>query len=579
MAGDGTDHDSALPGIPHGPGLAERFRLWRAGLTPPARAFAAPPEPRSIGLVGRGRQLVAGRYLLAGTLVEAPGVALWNVDPPDAEFALAAHGFVWLDDLAAAGNPAAQRLAQDWTFAWIARFGRGRGPGWAPDVTGRRLLRWVFHAEMLLADLDEAAAAPFWRALTRGLVWLSRGWRRAAPGLPRIEALTGTICSALAVGGFAGLSPPAEAALAAECDAAIDATGGIAGRNPEALLEVLTLLGHAADALADAGRPLPDALVRATARVAPTLRALRHADGGLARFHGGGRGGEGRLDRALARTAVPAVPAAGWPMGYARLSGGRTSVIVDAETPPDGAAAATAHASTLAFELTSGRRPLIVSCGSGVPFGADWRRAGRATVSHSTLSIEGFSSSRLGKGERLGDRAAVTDRRRGSSPEGDVLELWHDGWATTHGLLHMRLIELSHDGRVLTGEDSLGAFTDAGQKRLAAVRAALGRLGVRFALRFHLHPEVDASLDLGGTAVSMLLRSGEIWVFRHDGGTRLTLEPSVYLERGRMEPRPTRQIVLSGQVLDEPVQVGWTLAKAQDTPLAIRDLDRDDPVV
>ena len=27
-----------------------------------------------------------------------------------------------------------------------------------------------------------------------------------------------------------------------------------------------------------------------------TLRALRHADGGLARFHGGGRGIDGRLD-------------------------------------------------------------------------------------------------------------------------------------------------------------------------------------------------------------------------------------------------------------------------------------------
>ena len=45
-----------------------------------------------------------------------------------------------------------------------------------------------------------------------------------------------------------------------------------------------------------------------------------------------------------------------------------------------------------------------------------------------------------------------------------------------------------------------------------------GRLkGVRFAVRFHMHPDVDARLDMGGTAVSLALRSGEIWVFRHDG--------------------------------------------------------------
>jgi hypothetical protein len=77
----------------------------------------------------------------------------------------------------------------------------------------------------------------------------------------------------------------------------------------------------------------------------------------------------------------------------------------------------------------------------------------------------------------------------------------------------------------------------------------------------------------------MQLRSGEIWVFRHDGTAKLSLDPSVYLEKGRLNPRPTQQIVLSGLARDIETRIGWTLAKAQDTPLAIRDLDRDDPVL
>jgi hypothetical protein len=83
-------------------------------------------------------------------------------------------------------------------------------------------------------------------------------------------------------------------------------------------------------------------------------------------------------------------------------------------------------------------------------------------------------------------------------------------------------------------------------------------------------------LDLGGTAVSMALKSGEIWVFRHDGVGEMRLEPSVYLEVGRLKPRATKQIVLSGTVLDYACQLGWTLAKAQDTPAAIRDTEPDD---
>ena len=88
---------------------------------------------------------------------------------------------------------------------------------------------------------------------------------------------------------------------------------------------------------------------------------------------------------------------------------------------------------------------------------------------------------------------------------------------------------------------------------------------------------MDAALDLGGKAVSMALKSSEIWVFRYDGAADLTLEASVYLEKGRLKPRAAKQIVLSGRMVAHQTRIGWTLAKAQDTPLALRDLDRDDP--
>jgi uncharacterized heparinase superfamily protein len=100
--------------------------------------------------------------------------------------------------------------------------------------------------------------------------------------------------------------------------------------------------------------------------------------------------------------------------------------------------------------------------------------------------------------------------------------------------------------------------------------------GAGFAIRFHLHPEVDATLDMGGSAVSMALRSGEIWVFRFSGPAELRLEPSAYLETGRVRPRPCMQIVLKGEARGFETRIGWTLAKAKDTPLAIRDLEGAD---
>ena len=561
--------------------LGNRLAMWRALRAAAATGFVSQPEPRSIGLYARGRQLVAGNFLCAGQVVEAPGLAIWDVALAQPALAEEAQGFVWLDDLAALGQSAARGRAQLWLWDWIARYGAGKGPGWTPDLTGRRLIRWINHALLLLSGRDRAQSEAYYRSLSAQVVFLSRRWSHAAPGLPRFEALTGLIYAGLALTGMEARIAPAVAALAEECSREIDAEGGIPTRNPEELLEVFTLLTWAEQALTEAGRLPPPPIVAALERMAPTLRALRHADGGLARFHGGGRGVEGRLDQALAVAGVKPGPAAGQvlAMGFGRMSGGRTTVIVDAAPPPDGRAGLLAHASTTAFEMTSGRRPLVVSCGSGAAFGPEWRRAGRATPSHSTLAIEGFSSSRLEAGdgqEAMTDRAAITALRQSARLEGSHLNLSHNGWSATHGLTHARDLTLSADGRHLTGGDALAAQTPAERLRFEKLMTD-GRLeGVGFALRFHLHPDVDAALDMGGTAVSLALKSGEIWVFRHDGRAKLSLDASVFLEKGRLKPRPARQIVLSARAMELETRIGWTLAKAQDTPLAIRDLDRDD---
>lgn len=503
---------------------------------------------------------------------------------PDETFEVELHGFTWLDDLAAVGDLHAAHNAQDWTHAWIERFSGGQGPGWTPDLTGRRLIRWINHSILLLNGKDSAASSAFFRALSQQTVFLSRRWRAASPGLPRFEALTGLIYAGLALEGMDRHVGTAMRALARECEVEIDEDGGLVTRNPEELLEVFTLLNWATDALRDAGRMPEERITKSITAMAPVLRALRHADGSLARFHGGGRGLDGRLDRALATAGVRGMATNDRCMGYARISHGRTSLIVDAAPPPARGASANAHASTLAMEVTSGRRPLIVNCGSGATFGRSWRRAGRATPSHSTLGIEGYSSSRLGGMEnKTGDEAELLVEvphevgfERDEVEGGTRVVVGHDGYVPTHGLTHVRTIHIGFDGRELRGEDLLMARSDADKRQFDLMFDKSRLRGIPFSVRFHLHPHVDATLDMNGSAVSMALKSGELWVFRFEGSAGLELESSVYLEKSRLSPRATKQVVLSGNAVEYATRVSWSFAKTQDTPNAIRDYDVED---
>ena len=571
-------------------GLSARATTARNALTArlaarsrPPTGFTSQPEPRTIGSFARGRQLLNGNFLFAGFLIEGKGLSIWDLPMPDPGFEEALHGAAWLDDLAAVGDRTARTRAQDWVFDWIARFGDGTGPGWTPDLTGRRLIRWINHAFTLLSGKDRAQAQAFFLTLGQQTLFLAKRWKVASPGLPRFEALTGLVVAGLALTGMERHVRPAIAALGRECAREIDAEGGIPTRNPEELLEVLTLLTWARQALEEAGQRPDPAHLDAITRIAPTLRALRHSDGGLARFHDGGRGLPGRLDQALAASGTREMRA-GRAMGFARLHAGRASLIADAAPPPSGAASANAHASTLAFEMTSGRHPLVVNCGSGAAYGREWQRAGRATPSHSTLSISGYSSSRLGPERAYGKGArayldavpkqvwATTE----TTPEGLHLAMGHDGYQVTHGMTHLRDLVLAPDGLTLNGRDTLGAMSAEDRRKFEEVLLADPLHGVPFEIRFHLHPEADAQIDMGGAAVSVALKSGELWLFRHDGVGELSLEPSVYLERGRLRPRASQQIVLRADVLDYACQIGWTLTHAQATPSARRASDQTD---
>jgi uncharacterized heparinase superfamily protein len=64
--------------------------------------------------------------------------------------------------------------------------------------------------------------------------------------------------------------------LTRECAREIDPQGGIATRNPEDLLELFILLTWVSQLLADAGHSPVPAVDAAIARIAPTLRSLRH---------------------------------------------------------------------------------------------------------------------------------------------------------------------------------------------------------------------------------------------------------------------------------------------------------------
>lgn len=543
--------------------VRNRLWAWKAGFGPRPEPSETLPDPLPFGEADRGAALAAGRWEIAGHAFDLRGGTIWDVALTDADLIAARESFGWLDDLAALGTRPARALGQAWSQGWIQTRGTGKGPGWAPDVAGRRAMHWVAHARKLTEGLDPAAAQAFWRALAMQQRYLAKAWSQADPGLARMRALAGLVWTGRALPHVGHAAAVARFGVLAR--EAVGADGEIGSRSPEDLAEILILLVWTARILEDAGGAAAPAQLEAIVRAVPVLRQLRMGGGFLARFHGGGGGDAIAIDKALAELRLEPQPNPRLPMGYARLTGGRAVVVMDGARPPQGRHAATAHASALAFELSVGRQPLVVNVGPGARRGGAVARSARATSGHSTVEVQGASSAGFAAGALTGGPTLVSVRQA-QDATGMWLLATHDGYVASHGLLHERRIFVDARGAEVRGEDIL-SVTDARARAIFDRVARGGRKRVAFAARFHLHPAVEIAFGPGLQQALLTLPDGEVWELRAGGGT-LAIEESVYLDAAAPEPRPTRQAVVRAEVVEYLGQVTWSLARVVEAPRA-----------
>ncbi len=543
--------------------LAYSSSLYRLVISGPVpkNLLITPGDPWP-GETARARAILDGHFNAGGLRVSAAPPD-WLPEGAGPAFIDDVHGFVWLRDLRALGGDAARRAARGLLSNWLDRFGDWSPVVWDPPLIADRLTHLVGLHDFALASADDDFRARVFESMVHQCRHLLRivpeslaaVMRRddapapaaalpasALPGTALLRTLRGLV--------FAGESlEDGEKALAlalsilpAALRAALHGDGSVRERNPARQILALQCLIDIRQALREAQIALPPELPLAIEKAAAALRFFRAGDGGLALFNGGREENpvmvEALLELSDARSRAPRGLS-----GYERLQAGRMLVIMDTGAPPPAGLDGEAHAGIAAFELYAGRERLIVNCGahpSRAPAGS-WREALASTAAHSTLSVEDRNSSEILSGGGFGRRAQVLSCMRKAAAGAPVsVQVSHDGYRQSHDLIHARRLILDEHGDRLRGVDILQ-----------------GPAGARHVLRFHLHPQVQASLTQSGTAV--LLRAGSGFFRVTADGLPLALEESVYF--GQDEPRRSAQIVFAAATGAGQTEINWTIAR------------------
>ncbi|MGE0210421.1 MAG: heparinase II/III family protein [Parvibaculaceae bacterium] len=536
-----------------------RMKRW----VPQISVFRATGLALSLPALGRGRpdaasDIYRGRFVFSGQAHEAAGKSIFAQKTADPAWLESLHGFSWLQDLQAGGRELSRIQARAFISDWLAE--RRVHPRLASrvGVAGRRIISGLRHAPYLLEGCASDFEILFFAGLTAETRLLSRRLATEPNDDARLTGTIGLAQAALGLAGLEGLRAGALARLAGELEQQILPDGGHRSRNPEKLLDLLIDLEPIRMALHDARLEIPADLNAAIERMLPMLRFFVHGDGGLAGFNGMRDPAAGRVKAVLETDAVQGRPLLHAPhSGYCRLAHGHATVIADVGRPPAPGLNEGAGAGLLSFEFSDGPSRIVVNCGTPAGDG-EWRRAASLTAAHSTVCLgdqdacsildNPLSQKVFGTPVLLGPRELFA--RAETTPEGSLVEARHDGFVPRFGILVERRLWLSASGRDLRGEDRF----------LADLERAGDVSPTTYALRFHLHPGVKATLSKDRASVFLMLPDRTGWRFSVRGG-RLKLEDSVYLT-GQTTPRRTQQIVIRGTV-GAPDRLYWAFKRIE----------------
>ena len=518
-----------------------------------------------IGLMGgdadKGYDLYRGIFSFAGRNVQV-GANLCFTVIEDTHWQRQVHSFTWLKDLHAASSELHRAQARSLITDWLTSQKDHPSCGNDLDVTARRLISWLRHSEFLLERASSSFESTFFRSLGRHMRWLSRHLPFAPQSKARLEAALALSFGAVCLDMGTNVQEQALQNLTTEINAQILPDGGHVSRNPQAVAHLLAEFLSLAGLLEKLSIEVPSQLVAAIDRMMPMLKLLMHGDQGLAAFNG-----VGKTMKPLMRAILEIDDADGHPAAYARYSGygrleeGKSAAIIDCGLPPIPRFAEVAHAGLFSFEFSEGAHRIVVNCGAPAEQNGRWAKLARTTPAHSTALLGDMPSGRIsdnGLIHKLAGGPVITGARHvdceiDHGTEGSIFQGRHDGYADPFGLIHERMLWLCPKGEDFRGEDR---YFDAEPKNDRADH-------VGFALRFHLHPSVKATLSQDASSVMLLLPDRSGWRFTAKGA-RIALDESVYLV-DLLEPQRSQQIVLTG-LKAKGHKVNWAFKKITRIP-------------
>ena len=519
---------------------------------------------RPFGSDAIGRALLQGTFLFNGERIRIADNDLWALPIISQELEGQLHGFDWIGDLAVVGSREASSFAQGRVLDWIGRHKPGRGISWHPSTVSRRLIAWVRHSWLLLTGCDDASRHKIIGSVSQQVEYLRVVTPLIADDSVKLEVIVGRIFAAKLLNKERSFELHLYDRLAKVLKSLLVAARSRTPCNPVEWLMMGILLSWVIELDEESGLIIPQELKVLSRTLGNELNGLCHVDGRVVHLNGGHDTSGEEARRAiwiLTRGQFAQEP---FNLGYGKILGNGTSVIVDAAHAEPNVADNRSRTLPSAFELMSNNALICANPGYKAHFEKEVRFQAEFMRSHNVLMFDGKKDI---KGTAASSRPAeLSDSmllpQHGIDDESASITVIHDAYIAAFGYYHQRKISVSHTGVVVSGTDSLFPNSEG----IA--------IDVEYTLYFNFHYQVVPVLSEDGTTLHLRLTNGELWEFDYRGKGRMSWGEGIYVNARAHEIATTRRLEIKSTTGGQEAAHRWWFRRLEraEEPRSISEL-------
>lgn len=500
----------------------------------PARLVLAPVDLRQADIFVAS-EIIAGRFPLAGTVLETEGKNPFLETHINLEFKKRLHAFRWIRHLRTSDDQRAGDRAKQLTDEWMTSYlNRMSGPAWELEIVTQRLIAFLSHSPIILEKADQEFYQRFLFCIAQHVRYLRRVVPASEGNAARLQARIALAMASICLPSSKAYVRSMAAVLDSELGKQILPDGGHISRNPLILLDLLADLLPLRQTYLNLDHAPPKNLLSIIDQMFAALRFFRHSSGDIALFNGSNYVSGNYLmsilqhDEKIKDNSPNLVDS-----GYVRLDAARSVVLSDVGHAPKGELSKYAHAGCLSFEFSSGANRLIVNSGYPTFRQKEFGEFSRLTAAHSTLVANDTSSARILSSTLAGPifiQEPNVIRFEKETDDGQTgFTASHDGYARDFNIIHQRQLRLKDDGRLFSGLDIVEP-------------AKSGDLtNIPITIRFHIHPSVEIEQSENGM-IFLSTMDGERWAFTST--VKAVIEKDIFFA-GLLGPVNSQQITLS----------------------------------